>query len=141
VTWSAEVPGHHTSPVPLLAVGGSAGSLGPLIELINALPADLGAAVLVCQHTSQEGRSHLPDILSRRSRLPVAWAVDLERLRNGRIYVAPPGRHLLVHDGRARVSSGPKVNRHRPSVDVLFGERRAVRRTGQHGGRAVRRPR
>jgi two-component system chemotaxis response regulator CheB len=91
-----------------------------LLELVNDLPADLGAAVLVCQHTSQQSRSQLPVILARRARLPAAWAVDSERLETGRIYVAPPGHHLLVHDGRARVSSGPRVNRHRPSLDVLF---------------------
>ncbi|WP_375423408.1 chemotaxis protein CheB [uncultured Friedmanniella sp.] len=109
-----------TSPVPLLAIGGSAGSLGPLTELVNGLPADLDAAVLVCQHTGQDGRSHLPDILARRSQLPASWAVDEERLERGHVYVAPPGRHLLVNDGFARVSAGARVNRHRPSVDVLF---------------------
>ncbi|MGI3784391.1 MAG: chemotaxis protein CheB [Janthinobacterium lividum] len=108
------------SPVPLLTIGGSAGSLGPMVELVNSLPADLRAAVLVCQHTGQEGRSHLPAILARRARLPAAWAVDLEQLRPGRVYVAPPGRHLMAHGGLARVSAGPRVNRHRPSVDVLF---------------------
>lgn len=120
MTLSADAQAVPASPIPLLAVGGSAGSLNPLLELVNSLPADLRAAVLVCQHTSQEGRSHLPNILGRRSRLPAAWAVDSELLQNGRIYVAPPGRHLFVHDGRARVSSGARVNRHRPSVDVLF---------------------
>ena len=108
------------SPVPLLAIGGSAGSLTPLVELVNSLPGDLQAAVLVCQHTAQDSRSHLPEILGRRAQLPVSWAVDLEELEGGRVYVGPPGRHLMVHDGRARVSTGPRVNRHRPSVDVLF---------------------
>lgn len=113
----APAPG---AQVPLLVVGGSAGSLGPMVELVNGLPGDLPAAVLVCQHTSQEGRSQLPDILARRARLPAVWAVESERLRPGQVYVAPPGRHLMVHDGAARVSAGPRVNRHRPSVDVLF---------------------
>lgn len=112
--------GTETPSVPLLAIGGSAGSLGPLVELVNSLPAALGAAVLVCQHTSQDGRSNLPQILGRRARLPAAWAVDLQPLETGRVYVAPAGRHLMVHEGRARVSAGPRVNRHRPSVDVLF---------------------
>ena len=106
--------------VPLLLIGGSAGSLGPMVELVNSLPSDLDAAVLVCQHTGQEGRSHLPDILGRRALLRAAWALDGERLQAGRVYVAPPGRHLMVHEGLAHVSAGPRVNRHRPSVDVLF---------------------
>lgn len=108
------------SPVPLLVIGGSAGSLMPMIELVNSFPADLAAAVLVCQHTGQDSRSHLPDILSRRSRLPATWAVDRELVHAGHVYVAPAGRHLMVHDGRLRVGAGPRVNRHRPSVDVLF---------------------
>ena len=115
-----EGPGPDASPIPLLVVGGSAGSLGPLVDLVDDLPADLDAAVLVCQHTPQQSRSHLPAILGRRAQLPVAWAVDGERLRTGRVYVAPPGHHLLVRDGHASVTSGPRVNRHRPSVDVLF---------------------
>ena len=106
--------------VPLLAIGGSAGSFTPLMTLVSALPTDLPAAVLICQHTSERGRSHLPDILARRTRLPVAWATDLEPLQPGRIFVAPPGRHLLAHLARARLSTGPRVNRHRPSIDVLF---------------------
>jgi two-component system, chemotaxis family, protein-glutamate methylesterase/glutaminase len=47
-------------------------------------------------------------------------ARDGEPLRPGRIYVAPPDRHLLAAAGIARLSSGPRVNRHRPAVDVMF---------------------
>ena len=104
----------------LLAVGGSAGSLGPLIELVGGLPADLPAAVLVCQHLGEQGPSRLPQILGRRGVLPSAWAMDGDPLKAGRIYVAPPGHHLLVHAQHVRLSPGPRVNRHRPSVDVLF---------------------
>jgi len=104
----------------VLAIGGSAGSLPPLIELVRSLPSDLVAAVLVCQHMGQQGTSHLPQILGRHASLPSAWAGDGDRLEAGRIYVAPPGHHLLVHERRARLSAGPRVNRHRPSIDVLF---------------------
>ena len=119
------------SPMPLLVIGGSAGSLPPLLDLVGALPPDLQAAVLVCQHIGQDTRSHLPDILARRSQLPIILAIDEERLEVGRVYVAPPGRHLLVHDGVARISAGAKVNRHRPSVDVLFAS------AAQSAGRAA----
>ena len=108
------------SPVPLLVIGGSAGSLQPLLELVEGLTVDLPAAVLVCQHTGENVRSHLRDILARRSALPASWAADAERLRAGHVYVASPGRHLLVSGASTRLSSGPRVNRHRPSVDVLF---------------------
>jgi two-component system, chemotaxis family, protein-glutamate methylesterase/glutaminase len=41
-------------------------------------------------------------------------------LEPGRIYIAPRGRHLIARNGRVLLSSGPRVNRHRPAVDVMF---------------------
>lgn len=115
-----EVSGTSEPVLPLIAIGCSAGSLGPLIELVRGLPADLEAAVLVCQHTTQQGRSQLPVILARQGPLPATWAAEGDPLRAGRIFVAPPGHHLFVDDHQTRLSTRPRVNRHRPSVDVLF---------------------
>jgi two-component system chemotaxis response regulator CheB len=104
----------------VLAVGGSAGSVEALIELVARLPADLPAPVLVTVHVGGNTRSTLPKILSRSGPLPAAHARHGEPLRRGRIYVAPPDFHLLAAAGVARLSSGPRVNRHRPAVDVMF---------------------
>jgi two-component system chemotaxis response regulator CheB len=54
---------------------------------------------------------------------------DGEPLRHGLIYVAPPGRHLLVKRGTVRVVNGPNENGHRPAVDPLF--RTAARAHGR----------
>ena len=43
-----------------------------------------------------------------------------ERLQPGQIYVAPPGCHLLMPGGSVELSNGPRVNRTRPAVDVMF---------------------
>jgi two-component system chemotaxis response regulator CheB len=104
----------------VLLVGGSAGSLEPLVHLVSTLPADLPAAVLVTQHIGEHARSRLPLILQRATALPVAAAADGEPLLAGHVYVAPPGRHLLVDAAGLRLSSGPRVNRQRPSVDVML---------------------
>jgi two-component system, chemotaxis family, protein-glutamate methylesterase/glutaminase len=53
--------------------------------------------------------------------LPAAHARAGEPLRPGRIYVAPPGCHLLVPGGTAELSNGARINRTRPAVDALFG--------------------
>jgi two-component system chemotaxis response regulator CheB len=45
---------------------------------------------------------------------------DREVLEQGRIYIAPPGQHLFARDGLALLSPSPRVNRHRPAVDVMF---------------------
>jgi two-component system, chemotaxis family, protein-glutamate methylesterase/glutaminase len=102
----------------VLAVGGSAGSVPPLIEIVRDLPEDLAAAVLVTVHVGEQTR--LPQILSRSGRLPATQAREREVLQHGQIYVAPPGRHLIARAGLALLSPGPRVNRYRPAVDVMF---------------------
>jgi two-component system, chemotaxis family, protein-glutamate methylesterase/glutaminase len=102
----------------VLAFGGSAGSVQPLIEIVRGLPADLPAAVLVTIHVGEQTR--LPQILSRSGPLRAAHARDGVVLEPCKIYVAPPGMHLIARDGLALLSPGPRVNRHRPAVDVMF---------------------
>jgi two-component system, chemotaxis family, protein-glutamate methylesterase/glutaminase len=104
----------------VVVVGGSAGSHPALLSLVAGLPADLPAAVLVVIHIGAQASSRLPQILSRAGSLPAVHAADGAPLRNGEIVVAPPDRHLLVEDGSIRLGSGPRVNRVRPAVDVLF---------------------
>ena len=105
----------------MVVVGGSAGSLGPLREMAAALPPDLPGSVLVTQHVPQHAHSELPWLLARAGPLPAAHAKTDEALRPGRIYVAPPGCHLLVPEGIIELSNGPQVNRVRPAADVMFG--------------------
>jgi hypothetical protein len=116
----------------VLAIGGSAGSVEALVEVVARLPADLPAAVLVTVHIGGHSRGSLPRILARSGPLPAAHARHGEPLRPGRIYVAPPGFHLLAAAGVARLSGGPRVNRHRPAIDVMFA---SAARWGR--GRAV----
>lgn len=108
------------SRTAVVAVGGSAGGIEALRELVSDLPSALPVPVLVTVHVGDRVRSNLPLVLSRAGLLPATHARHGEPLRPGRIYVAPPDFHLLVGDGVARLSSGPRVNRHRPAVDVMF---------------------
>ncbi|MCE0763844.1 chemotaxis protein CheB [Pseudonocardia kujensis] len=116
----------------LLVIGASAGGVEALVELVAGLPPDLPAAVLVTVHTGDRPRTTLGRVLARAGPLPADQAADGEPLRAGRILVAAPDRHLLVRrDGggdTAVLSTGPKVNRHRPAVDAMFAS--AVRARG-----------
>jgi len=89
-------------------------------KLAAALPADLPAPVLVTIHVGEGARTELPSILSRAGPLPTVHATAGERLQPGRIYVAPPGCHLLLPGGVAELSNGPRVSYSRPAVDVMF---------------------
>ena len=107
-------------PRDVVVVGGSAGSLEPLRELAAALPPDLPGSVLVTLHVGEGARSGLPLILSRAGPLSAVHAKAGERLQPGRIYIAPPGCHLLMPGGVVELSNGPKVNHTRPAADVMF---------------------
>lgn len=104
----------------IIVIGASAGGVEAMLDLVNRLPADLPAAVFLVVHVPSHGVSHLPELLSRRSPLRAAHAVSGETIVKGRIYVAPPNLHLVVRPGSVELSRSPRVNRSRPSVDVLF---------------------
>jgi two-component system chemotaxis response regulator CheB len=80
----------------------------------------LPAAVFIVLHLSPHSPSRLPQILSKAGPMPAAWPVDSEQITPGRIYVAPPDLHLVIEDEHVRTIHGPKENRCRPAVDVLF---------------------
>src|SRR5690348_10922039 len=104
----------------IIVVGASAGGVEALVALARGLPVDIPAAILVVLHLPADSRSVLPLILERAGTLPAVHPQDGDEIRPGRIYVAPPDQHLLVHRGVVRLSNGPHENRHRPAVDPLF---------------------
>ena len=116
------MPGHESNSVGrnIIVVGASAGGVQVLQELMRGLPVDLPASVFVVVHTSASSPGILPQILHRAGPLPAAHAMNGEKIRMGRVYVAPPDFHLLLQDGHMLVSRGPKENGFRPAVDALF---------------------
>ena len=104
----------------VIVIGASAGGVEVLRTIVAGLPSDLGAAVLIVLHMAPSSPSVLPSLLMRRARLPVAFAVDGERVERGRVLIAPPDRHLVVEDDRVRVTRAPRENHSRPAVDPLF---------------------
>jgi two-component system chemotaxis response regulator CheB len=107
-------------PKDIIVIGTSAGGIEALRVLVGGLPLDLAASVFVVMHTSPESPGMLAGILDHFGDLPAVNAKDGERFQPGKIYVAPPDRHLLVEPGIVRLTRGPKENRFRPAVDPLF---------------------
>jgi two-component system, chemotaxis family, protein-glutamate methylesterase/glutaminase len=103
----------------IVVIGGSAGAIEALRTLLPGLPTDLPAAVLLTVHTSANSSNTMPRTLQRWSTLPLGPAIDGEKIEPGRVYVATPDHHLLVHDGEIRLSRSARVNRVRPCVDLL----------------------
>ncbi len=109
------MPGHA-----IIVIGASMGGLEALRSLVAGLPRDLPAALFVVWHIARESPAVLPDILDRGGPLPATHPRDGEEIQPGRIYVAPPDRHLVLEQGLVRLSRGPKENRFRPAIDPLF---------------------
>jgi two-component system, chemotaxis family, protein-glutamate methylesterase/glutaminase len=104
----------------IIVAGGSAGAVEALRTLVEGLPPDLDAAVLAVIHISPHGPGRLVEILQRRTTLRVRWARDGEPIERGRVYVAPPDRHLVVDDGHVHLTRAPRENHSRPAIDPLF---------------------
>lgn len=113
----------------IIVMGGSAGAVEGMSQIVAGLPADLPAAVFVVVHFPAYSTSVLPRILSRAGALPALHPRDGDPVERGKVYVAPPDHHLLLEDGRIRLTRGPRENGHRPAVDTLF--RSAARAYGQ----------
>ena len=107
---------HHD----IVVIGGSLGAVEPLQEIVHKLPSDLRASVFVVIHIPADSSSVLHKILSEAGWLEAHQPADGERIEGGKIYVAPPDRHLTIEGSRVRVLRGPRENRHRPAIDPLF---------------------
>ena len=104
----------------VIVIGGSAGGVEVLKEIMAGLPAGLRATVLVALHIPRSSPGRLADILQRRCALPVSWAVDGGATEPGHVYLAPPDQHLVVEPGHARLTRAPRENHNRPAIDPLF---------------------
>jgi two-component system chemotaxis response regulator CheB len=110
----------RTAQRDIVVMGASAGGVETLAELVSGLPAEFPAAIFVVLHLLPTANSVLPEILDRAGPLAAETARSGEGIDRGRIYVAPPDRHLLLLPNRVRLSNGPRENGHRPALDPLF---------------------
>lgn len=104
----------------IIVIGASAGGFEALKQLVAALPASLEAAIFIVWHMSPDVQGILPHVLNKQQFFNAHNAIDMDPIVMGRIYVAPPDRHLLIEKDKVRVTHGPKENGFRPAVDPLF---------------------
>lgn len=89
-------------------------------EISRELPPGFDAAVFVVSHLTPRGGSRLPQVLNMVSAMPAVHAAEGMQLQRGRIYVAPPDRHLLIAGDHMHVTRGPKEGLHRPAINATF---------------------
>jgi two-component system chemotaxis response regulator CheB len=107
----------------IIFIGASTGGTEATREVITQLPPD-APAVMITQHMPPGFTKSYAARLDGLARIRVAEATDGERVLPGHAYIAPGGFHLSVERSGAnyiaRVRDGEPVNRHKPSVEVLF---------------------
>lgn len=107
----------------LLAIGASTGGTEAIREVLTAMPPD-GPPTVIAQHIPEAFSGPFAARLDRNSAMRVCEASDGQQILPGHAYVAPGNRHLRVRrDGAryiCRLDDGDPVNRHKPSVEVLF---------------------
>ena len=108
-------------PVQLLIIGGSAGSLEVLLDVLPHLNAGLKLAIIIVLHRKNSYDSSLTELIAAKTRLKVKEADDKDNILPGWIYLAPADYHLLIENNHTlSLDDSEKVNFSRPCIDVTF---------------------
>ena len=123
VLLKSKPPASLTTTEKVIVVGASTGGTEALVNFLQALPMD-APGVVVVQHMPEGFTAQFAKRLDRHCQVRVSEASDGDSVLRGHVLIAPGGLHTMLTRAGARyfvrVKSGPLVNRHRPSVDVLF---------------------
>ncbi len=107
----------------IIAIGASTGGTEAIKAVLVDMPAD-SPGIVISQHIPAAFSTSFAERMDRLSAMTVYEARDGQQIIAGHVFIAPGDRHLMVErDGAryiCRLSDGPPVNRHKPSVDVMF---------------------
>ncbi|RON20773.1 chemotaxis response regulator protein-glutamate methylesterase [Pseudomonas brassicacearum] len=107
----------------IIAIGTSTGGTQALERVLTALPR-VSPGIVIVQHMPEKFTASFAARLNTLSQIEVREAKNNDRVIPGLALIAPGGKHMLLKRSGAyyhvEVVDGPMVNRHRPSVDVLF---------------------
>jgi two-component system chemotaxis response regulator CheB len=114
---------HFKTTERIIAIGASTGGTEAIKEVLIRMPAN-GPGIVITQHMPEAFTASFAQRLDSLSPMTVLEAKDGMQIIPGHAFIAPGNHHLLITRNGARyvcrLNDGPPVNRHRPSVDVLF---------------------
>jgi len=107
-------------PFPVACVGASAGGLEAFTQLLSTVPTDTGMAFVLVSHLSPSHASHLAEILSRATAMPVNEVKDEAKVEPNHVYVIPPDSSMIIAHGSLKLIPRHKVDgRHHP-IDLFL---------------------
>ncbi|MGE0583103.1 MAG: chemotaxis response regulator protein-glutamate methylesterase [Steroidobacteraceae bacterium] len=119
----ATAPRHFRTTDRVIAIGASTGGTEAIKDVLVGLPPDT-PGIVIAQHIPKAFSTAFARRMNTCSPMTVCEAEDGQQVLPGHVYIAPGDRHLLlIRDGAryvCRLDDGLPVNRHKPSVDVLF---------------------
>jgi two-component system chemotaxis response regulator CheB len=115
-------PSDVISGCRVVAIGASTGGPGAIVDILRSLPPEFDLPILFVLHINVMFGAAFAEWLDGQSSHRVAYAKDGDPFISaaGRVVMAPPDSHLIVRDGRLRITHDPERHSCRPSVDVLF---------------------
>jgi two-component system chemotaxis response regulator CheB len=116
-------PGIVRDQAAIIAIGASTGGPSAIAKILAQIPSDFPLSILLVIHVAPEYAEGLLQWIAKLSKIPVRVAVDgepLPRPGRGKVIMASPDRHLIVGEGRLRLTESPERHSCRPSIDVLF---------------------
>ncbi|MFC4688276.1 chemotaxis protein CheB [Epilithonimonas pallida] len=112
----------YSENIELVMIGGSAGSLQVILDLVKRLDGEFDFSIVLVVHRKAQSTSILPTLLQQFSILDVIEAEDKTEIMNNRIYIAPADYHLLFDDKKnISLDRSEKLHFSRPSIDISFG--------------------
>ncbi len=107
----------------IIAIGASTGGTEAIKDVLMLLPPD-APGTIISQHIPEAFSGPFSLRMNKSSAMTVCEAQDGQQILPGHVYIAPGNHHLMIERSGAlyicKLSDGPPVNRHRPSVDVMF---------------------
>ncbi len=115
--------------VKAIVIGGSAGSLDPILAIMNKLPL-AEVSIFIVQHVMEQSPNHLNNLIKERTAYTVAEVANGLIIEPGKVYIAPPAHHLIIKKGKIYLTTEEKINYSRPSISRLFDT--AAQEYGSH---------
>ena len=114
---------HFRTTDRIIGIGSSTGGTEAVKDVLAGLPPDM-PGIVISQHIPAAFSASFANSCNNITQLSVVEARDRQQILPGHVYIAPGDRHLIVNRDGARyvisLNDGPPVNRHKPSVDVMF---------------------
>jgi len=114
-----EQPEAQRDPFITIGVGASAGGLEAMVELLQNMPENPNAAIVIIHHADPTHRSSLGQILARDSRMTIVDIVEGTHIEPNKVYIAPGGSDITIRDGTLSVAP-PAERSARLPIDFFF---------------------